>query len=112
MLFSSKTVRQLVAGLLLGLWVGAMLPAHCHELHHSLHSEAQDPGHECLVTLLSKHHLVPGSAPASPCLAVPHTFFAPLGFVSEWVPTPVHALVFSRGPPRSFFPYSPVVSLG
>ncbi len=54
------TLRKAVAGLMLGLWLGVAALATSPALHHWLHQDSDAGGHECVVTLISKSHLVGG----------------------------------------------------
>jgi len=45
--------------LLLSLWLGMWALGAFPELHRLLHSDAQSPGHNCLVTQLQHHSVLP-----------------------------------------------------
>jgi hypothetical protein len=54
---SCRTAKSVLA-ILLALQILALLAlAACPTLHHALHSESNNPGHDCLVTLFSKSQL-------------------------------------------------------
>ena len=45
-----------VVGLLVLLWMSSALLSASPELHHWLHADSQQAGHECILTLLSHGH--------------------------------------------------------
>ena len=45
---------------MLGLWLGTAALAVSPELHQRLHKDSRNVTHECLITLLSKSHLLAG----------------------------------------------------
>jgi hypothetical protein len=55
---------------MLSLWVVMSAFGVSPELHHFLHKDAQDPGHNCLVTQFQHHSVLSGfvaaAAPARP----------------------------------------------
>ena len=61
-----KTKRQrgvgriLIVGLMLLLWMGTAALAASPALHQYLHKDSKSLSHECIVTLLSKSHLLAG----------------------------------------------------
>jgi len=58
----STTARKVVAGLMLGLWLGTMSLAALPALHQLLHQDSNTASHECLVTSLTKSQMA--GAPA------------------------------------------------
>ena len=45
--------RPLIAGLLLGMFLFVLAMAQSWALHHLVHADAGQPGHKCVVTLLT-----------------------------------------------------------
>jgi hypothetical protein len=56
--------------LMLGLWLGLLGLASSERLHHLLHSDSHQANHECLITLISKGHLLGVSIPIAALSAV------------------------------------------
>ena len=50
--------RIAVGVLMLGLWLGLLGLSASDQLHHLLHSDSHQHHHECLVTSISKSHLL------------------------------------------------------
>src|SRR5688572_14796951 len=50
--------RIAVSILMLGLWLGLLGLSASEQLHHLLHSDSHQHHHECLVTSISKSHLL------------------------------------------------------
>jgi hypothetical protein len=50
--------RIAVGILMLGLWLGLLGVSASDQLHHLLHSDSHQHHHECLVTSISKGHLL------------------------------------------------------
>src|SRR5262245_25369849 len=69
--------RALVVALMLVLWLGTAALAASPQLHHRLHKDSKSLTHECLVTLLSKSHLLAGGTGAFTLALIP-IFFARL----------------------------------
>ncbi len=95
-----KRHRQGASALLLGLVLSLQAMAVFPALHALVHPDADDPGHECAVTLFS-HGQVDTSCTAAPVLHAP----APLTF-SQAPPEIIFVsadirLLPSRGPPAS-----------
>lgn len=84
---------------MLVLWLGTVALAASPQLHQRLHKDSKSLTHECLVTLLSKSHLLAGVAGSFIVALIP-IFFG-------WLPpaTSFHGLSFdyrlspSRAPP-------------
>ena len=55
---------------MLGLWLGLVGLSTSDQLHHLLHSDSHQQHHECLVTSISKSHLLFTPASASAPVAV------------------------------------------
>ena len=45
------------------LWLVTVLVSLSPRLHHLLHDDSQSAGHECLITLLTKSHLLSSPSP-------------------------------------------------
>jgi hypothetical protein len=95
--------RGFVVGLMLVLWLGTAALAASPDLHQWFHKDSQNITHECVVTLLSKSHLVAG---ATGCfvLALIRVFFGGL-LIEE--SSPLCRIDFrlspSRAPPAFVF---------
>lgn len=53
-----RVIGRTAAVLMLGLWLGLLGLASSERLHHLLHSDSHQANHECLITLISKGHLL------------------------------------------------------
>ena len=87
---------------MLGLWLATAALASSPELHHYLHSDANQIGHECLISVVSKGHL---AAPAGAAALVPLLIG---GMRAAWLvfrlPDSIdHRLSPSRAPPLGYF---------
>jgi multisubunit Na+/H+ antiporter MnhG subunit len=91
--------RIVMVGLMLALWLGTVALAVSPELHQRLHKDSKSVTHECLVTLLSKSHLLAGGA-GSFVLALVPLFFGWLVMAeTSWLSVPDYRLSPSRAPP-------------
>jgi hypothetical protein len=91
--------RLAAAVILLLLWFFTFAAAASPQLHHFIHSDAQTPGHHCVVTQIQQQSIldtcVAMSAVIVPQLAVPLSPCAFVEFVSSWD----YRLKPGRGPP-------------
>lgn len=55
---------------MLGLWLGLLGLSASEQLHHLLHTDSHQHHHECVVTLISKSHLLVESVPVGAPVAV------------------------------------------
>lgn len=100
--------RILIVVLMLVLWLGTVALAASPPLHQWLHKDSKSLTHECLVTLLSKSHLLAGVAGSFIIAWIPILF--------GWLPAAAsfdffsfdYRLSPSRAPPASL-PSVPVV---
>ena len=97
--------RILVVSLMLLLWLGTAALAASPELHHRLHKDSRNVTHECLITLVSKGHLLAGGTGFLPLISIP-VFFGLLFIAESFHLTPVdYRLSPSRAPPSLFSSY-------
>jgi len=94
--------RMLVVGLMVSLWLGASALAASPQLHHRLHKDSKSLNHECLVTLLSKSHLLAGSTGTFLLAFVPLFFGLLLIAESSHFSIIDYRLSPSRAPPSRF----------
>jgi hypothetical protein len=94
--------RILVVSLMLILWLGTAALAASPELHHRLHPDSKSPTHECLVTLLSKSHLLAGAAGSFILALIPVFFGLLLLAESSRCSVIDYRLSPSRAPPSGF----------
>lgn len=89
----------MASGLMLALWLAAVLVGVVPELHRLLHQDSQNANHECLVTQITKSKVLSGASMPPAVLA--HPASPPLPFVSEFVFVPPAdcRLAASRAPP-------------
>src|SRR5258708_1011446 len=91
--------KILLVGLMLLLWLGTAALAASPQLHHRLHKDSQSPTHECLVTLVSKAHLLAGGVGFLLLISIP-VFFGLFATAESFLLTPVdYRLYPSRAPP-------------
>jgi hypothetical protein len=92
--------RPLMAGLLLGLFLSVLAVAQFRALHHALHPEAGQPGHQCAATLLSSGQVDSAAADLSVSIA---PVAVRVGAAPEIAPLPApdFFLLPGRGPPAS-----------
>ena len=92
--------RSAIAGVLLGLFIATLSLTYFEALHCALHCDADQPSHECAVTLVQKGLLDAAETfvaatplPAAPCEQI---------FLTESVLTSTDFLLSpGRAPPRS-----------
>jgi hypothetical protein len=88
---------------LIGSFVFALALSASPSLHERFHSDANQPGHECVVTLIasgSYDHVTP--APVCVVPAAPSQFFDAPALNPVWVPSPFsRSRVFEHAPPVS-----------
>jgi hypothetical protein len=70
--------RLVVVSLMAGLCLGTVLLRVSPQLHHWLHHDSANASHECLVTLITKGHLLAGAAEAKAVIPVAPVFSPPL----------------------------------
>lgn len=95
--------RKWAAGLLFALYLLALGIAHSEALHRTVHSDAQDPQHQCAATLLNSKLI--DAAPAcsfDPFRSV--VLFLPPAPELAAVPCEERFLLPNRGPPFSACP--------
>jgi len=66
--------RILLVGLMLLLWLGTATLAVSPQLHQKLHKDSKSASHECVVTLLSKSHLLAGGGGSVLLVLIPVFF--------------------------------------
>jgi len=66
--------RVVLVALMLSLWLGTSALAASPQLHHWFHKDSKSVTHECLVTLLSKSHLLASSGGVALLIAAPVFF--------------------------------------
>jgi hypothetical protein len=94
-----RVIGRTAGILMLGLWLGLLGLASSERLHHLLHSDSHLANHECLITLISKGHLLGVFIPVAALSAVFVCFgFRPAG--EEVLPSIADIrLAPSRAPP-------------
>jgi hypothetical protein len=92
-----------MGGVMLALYLVSAVLSVSPQLHQLLHSGSDQPGHECLLTSLSKGQLLPAAAGESRPACPEPTFQLPRFAPSVVLPAPVHPLSASRAPPVSRF---------
>jgi len=93
--------KILMAGLMLALWLGTIALAVSPELHQWLHKDSQSQTHECLVTLLSKGHLLAGCVGSFVLVLIPLLFGWLVIAETSWYSVIDYRLSPSRAPPSS-----------
>ena len=95
--------RAIIHLALLGSLVFALALSASPSLHERFHSDANQPGHECVVTLItsgSYDHVAPPAVTIAPALASQFSEVPALDPV--WVPSPFsRSRVFEHAPPVS-----------
>ena len=70
--------RLIVVSLMLGLCLGTVALRVSPQLHHWLHDDSANASHECVVTLITKGHLLAGASEAKAAMPVALVFSPPL----------------------------------
>jgi len=94
--------KILLVALMLVLWLGTSALAASPELHHRLHKDSKSLTHECLVTLLSKSHLLAGGTGSFVLAFIPIFFGLLLIADSSHFSIVDYRLSPSRAPPYRF----------
>ena len=91
--------RLIVFGLMLGLCLGTVVLRVSPQLHHRLHDDSASASHECVVTLITKGHLLSGASEANAVVPVA-LVFSPLLLDPVWNFSAVdYRCSHSRAPP-------------
>jgi len=84
------------------LWVGTLALTVSPELHHLLHQDAQNPGHNCLITQIQQHPLLAGFAIITAPAPAPVAIAAVSRAEVQFLPACDYRLSPSRAPPVLF----------
>ena len=93
--------RFAVAGLMLVLWLGTFALTVSPELHQLLHSDAQSPAHNCLITQIQQQPLLAGVAAITAPAPAPLEIAAACRAEVQFLPARDYQLPPSRAPPLS-----------
>jgi hypothetical protein len=97
----ARVGQRVVAALMLLLWLGIFSFAACPQLHHLLHSDSHQAGHQCLVTQIQHQPLLAGLAhflvPTPSCFEVPLVHCTDALFLSS----SDYRISPSRAPPQA-----------
>ncbi len=95
----NATRRAGAAGLMVFLWVAAVVVSLSPALHQFLHQDSQSGHHECLVTQMSKSQVSCGASPGLGLVCCPNGLILVASESSTQVPAPEYVLLPNRGPP-------------
>jgi len=97
----SASRRAGAAGLMIFLWVAAVMVSLSPTLHQFFHQDSQNGHHECLVTQLSKSQVSSGVSPGQGLMCSPLGLLLVSAEASTKVSASDYAVRPGRGPPSS-----------
>jgi hypothetical protein len=90
--------RVIVARLMVALCLGTVVLRVSPQLHHWLHHDSASANHECVVTLITKGHLLAAASEAKAVIPVAFVFTPPL-LDPVWDSSADYRISHSRAPP-------------
>jgi len=100
--FHCDAVKRSVAGLMLFLWLLTTAMAVCPALHELIHKDADDPHHQCAVTVVIHGNFLSSDTTPVNVVPVQTVEISSASFVSVLLPAISYRPDFGRAPPASF----------